>query len=230
MTGHIAPHPGSQPCKNIRTHVSCSMTGGSCVYTDARRFWSHGIPCGSGARKGVARARGRSARSGARRNLWRECECGGHASRQLLLDQGVLRGVGNIYADESLWRAKDSSCAPGRAPDAEAGRSTAPRAPDYSGKGNRDARVVDLRFLDAEGEPGEYQRRHRAYGREGKPCYRCRTLIRRTIVAGRSSYFCPRCQRALRGSAVTLPLPKRRIKRRKTADRSKRNKQRPLLS
>jgi formamidopyrimidine-DNA glycosylase len=49
-------------------------------------------------------------------------------------------------------------------------------------------------FLDADGEPGEYQRRHRAYGREGKQCYRCKTPIRRTIVAGRSSYFCPKCQ------------------------------------
>jgi hypothetical protein len=85
-------------------------------------------------------------------------------------------------------------------------------------------------FLDAEGEPGEYQRRHRAYGREGKPCYRCKTPIRRTIVAGRSSYFCPSCQRAPRDSAVTLPLPKRRIKQRKTADRSRRSERRPLLS
>ena len=53
-------------------------------------------------------------------------------------------------------------------------------------------------FLDAEGEPGEYQRHHRVYGREGKRCFRCRTAIRRVIVAGRSSHFCPKCQPAPR--------------------------------
>src|SRR6266403_2184033 len=53
-------------------------------------------------------------------------------------------------------------------------------------------------FLDAEGEPGEYQRHHRVYGREGKRCFRCGTAIRRVIVAGRSSHFCPKCQPAPR--------------------------------
>jgi formamidopyrimidine-DNA glycosylase len=52
--------------------------------------------------------------------------------------------------------------------------------------------------VDSQGQPGEFQLRHRAYGREGKPCSRCGTKIRRIIVAGRSSYFCPACQRAPR--------------------------------
>ena len=67
-------------------------------------------------------------------------------------------------------------------------------------------------FLDAEGQPGEYQRHHRAYGREGQSCYRCAALIRRAIVAGRSSYFCPKCQRAPRG-CPTLPLPRKTAKK-----------------
>jgi formamidopyrimidine-DNA glycosylase len=67
-------------------------------------------------------------------------------------------------------------------------------------------------FLDAEGEPGEYQRHHRAYGREGKACHRCRTSVRRGIVAGRSSYFCPKCQPAPRGFAP-LPLVAKRRKK-----------------
>jgi formamidopyrimidine-DNA glycosylase len=67
-------------------------------------------------------------------------------------------------------------------------------------------------FLDAEGEPGEYQRHHRAYGREGKSCHRCKTLIRRAIVAGRSSYFCPQCQPAPRGCKA-LPLPGKKRQR-----------------
>jgi formamidopyrimidine-DNA glycosylase len=119
--------------------------------------------------------------------------------KALLLDQSVLRGVGNIYADESLWRA--------RIHPAKTGCSLK--------LGDLKKLYVDLQkilrkaillrgssisdFLDVEGIPGEYQRHHRAYGREGEACFRCKTPIRRVIVAGRSSYFCPNCQKPPRG-------------------------------
>ncbi len=54
-------------------------------------------------------------------------------------------------------------------------------------------------FLDADGEPGEYQLHHRVYGREGEKCFRCKTVIRRGIVAGRSSFYCEVCQKPPRG-------------------------------
>jgi formamidopyrimidine-DNA glycosylase len=57
-------------------------------------------------------------------------------------------------------------------------------------------------FLDSEGNPGEYQLRHRVYGRKGKPCPRCKTPLRRAVVAGRGSYFCPRCQPAPRARST----------------------------
>ena len=128
--------------------------------------------------------------------------------KALLLDQSVLRGLGNIYADEGLWRAKIHPAQLG----AELPRKQVEtlwrslqeilrKAIALGGSSISD-------FLDAEGEPGEYQRRHRAYGREGKSCHRCRTVIRRGIVAGRSSYFCPKCQRAPRGF-VAVPLSSR---------------------
>ncbi len=216
MTGHIAPHPGSQPCQK-HTHACFLLDDGRELrYTDARRFGRmaylgeaalaeelHGLgadPLEVNAEEFVARMRMRRARI-----------------KALLLDQGVLRGVGNIYADESLWRAKIHPARLGA-------RLTRKQAEAlHHALRNILEKAIVMRgssisdFLDAQGEPGEYQRRHRAYGREGKPCYRCRTPIRRTIVAGRSSYFCPRCQRAPRGSAVKLPLPKRKIKQRKTA-------------
>jgi formamidopyrimidine-DNA glycosylase len=53
-------------------------------------------------------------------------------------------------------------------------------------------------YVDSDGNRGEFQFRHRVYQREGKPCVRCREKIRRVIVAGRSSHFCPRCQPAPR--------------------------------
>jgi len=229
MTGHIAPHPGSQPCKK-HTHACFLLDDGRELrYTDARRFGRmaylsgaaleeelYGLgadPLEVSTKEFVVRMRMRRARV-----------------KALLLDQGVLRGVGNIYADESLWRAKIHPARLGAGLTRKQAEALhhALRAILEKAIAMRGSSISD--FLDAEGEPGEYQRRHRAYGREGKPCYRCRTPIRRTIVAGRSSYFCPSCQRAPRASAVTLPLPKQKIKQQKTADHSKRNRQRPLLS
>jgi formamidopyrimidine-DNA glycosylase len=118
--------------------------------------------------------------------------------KALLLDQRILRGIGNIYADESLFRAR---LHPARIAEnitkqqllilhekvqqvlEEAIRSRGSSISDY---------------VDSEGKRGEFQLRHRVYQREGKPCFRCKTKIRRVIVAGRSSHFCPRCQPAPR--------------------------------
>jgi formamidopyrimidine-DNA glycosylase len=123
--------------------------------------------------------------------------------KALLLDQHVLRGVGNIYADESLWRAKIHPARLG------ARLSRAQAAGLHRALQKILRRAIALRgssisdFVDADGRPGDYQRRHRAYGREGKPCARCGTRIRRMLVADRGSYFCPRCQRAPRGRGET---------------------------
>src|SRR5260370_5939854 len=114
--------------------------------------------------------------------------------KALLLDQGVLRGVGNSYAEESLWRAKIQPARLGTRLTRKQAEALhhALRAILEKAIALRGSSIID--FLDAEGEPGEYQRRHRAYGREGKPCYRCKTPIGRVIVAGPGSYFFPQCQ------------------------------------
>jgi formamidopyrimidine-DNA glycosylase len=229
MTGHIAPHPASQPCEK-HTHACFLLDDGRELrYTDARRFGRmayleevalqeelHGLgadPLAVSAEEFVARIRARRARI-----------------KALLLDQGVLRGVGNIYADESLWRAKIHPARLGARLTRKQAEALhhALRAILEKAIAMRGSSISD--FLDAEGEPGEYQRRHRAYGREGKRCYRCGKPIRRAIVAGRSSYFCPRCQPAPRGSALTLPLPMRRSKQGKKSSSSKRTERRHLLS
>ena len=126
--------------------------------------------------------------------------------KALLLDQSVFRGIGNIYADESLWQARiHPARLAARLNSAELERlRKAIRRVLQQAIQDRGSSISN--FVDAEGQPGEYQQRHRAYGREGKPCFRCRTKIRRAIVAGRSSYFCPHCQpaprraRAIRGA------------------------------
>jgi formamidopyrimidine-DNA glycosylase len=125
--------------------------------------------------------------------------------KALLLDQHVLCGIGNIYADESLWTARIH-------PAHIAARLGAERL-DELWRAMRGVlrHAIKMRgssisdFVDADGNPGSYQQRHCAYDREGEPCPRCGTAIRRAMVAGRSSYFCSRCQPA--------PRAKRRARR-----------------
>jgi formamidopyrimidine-DNA glycosylase len=207
MTGQIAPSPVGQP-QEKHTHVCLLLDDGRELrYTDARRF---------GRIAYLTKALLAEELSGfgadpleVSKEEFANRICGRRARiKALLLDQSVLRGVGNIYADESLWKAKIH---PARLGAKLSGKQTETlrRALQHI---LRKAIVLHgssiSDFLDAEGEPGEYQRHHRAYGREGKTCHRCKTPIRRAIVAGRSSYFCPRCQPSPHGFA-TLPLPRR---------------------
>jgi formamidopyrimidine-DNA glycosylase len=210
MTGQIAPAPAAQPLEK-HTHVCLLLDDGRELrYTDARRF-------GRIAYLTKALLAEELAGFGAdplevNKREFADRICGRRARiKALLLDQGVLRGVGNIYADESLWRAKIHPARLAANLNKKQVETLRRVLQDILQKAIvlRGSSISD--FLDAEGQPGEYQRHHRAYGREGKNCYRCKTPIRRAIVAGRSSYFCPRCQPSPRGFAM-LPLPRRKGK------------------
>jgi formamidopyrimidine-DNA glycosylase len=211
MTGQIAPTSSAQP-REKHTHVCLLLDDGRELrYTDARRFgriaYLTEAPLSEELKGFGADPLEVSDVEFASRICRRRARI-----KALLLDQGVLRGVGNIYADESLWRAKIHPARLGAQISKEQAKSLRRTLRGILQKAivMRGSSISD--FLDAEGEPGEYQRHHRAYGREGKACYRCKTRIRRAIVAGRSSYFCPKCQPTPRGFAV-LPLPKKKAKR-----------------
>jgi formamidopyrimidine-DNA glycosylase len=115
--------------------------------------------------------------------------------KSALLNQKLLRGVGNIYADESLFRA-------GIRPR----RRASVISRQQLGKLHAAVREV-LReaialggssisdYVDADGEEGFFQLQHRVYGREGEPCLVCRNVIRRVVLAGRSSHYCANCQK-----------------------------------
>lgn len=207
MTGQIAPTPAGQPLEK-HTHVCLVLDDGRELrYTDARRF-------GRIAYLTKALLAEELTGFGAdplevSKEEFADRICGRRSRiKALLLDQSVLRGVGNIYADESLWRARLHPARLGAKLSRNQAETLRRVLQDILQKAIvlRGSSISD--FFDAEGEPGEYQRHHRAYGREGKNCYRCKTPIRRAIVAGRSSYFCPRCQPSPRGFAV-LPLPRK---------------------
>ena len=115
--------------------------------------------------------------------------------KSALLNQNLLRGVGNIYADESLFRA-------GVRPRRRAAsltrkelaqlyvtvREVLKEAIALGGSSVSD-------YVGADGEEGFFQLQHRVYGREGEPCLGCKTPIKRVVIAGRSSHYCPTCQK-----------------------------------
>lgn len=220
MTGQIVTCPPEAPVAP-HTHVFLALDDGRELrYTDIRRFGRMAIlpeaeqaavlgplglePLEASAEEFAARMAGRRARV-----------------KALLLDQHVLRGMGNIYTDESLWRAKIHPARLG----ATLKRNEMQRL--YRAVQTVLAEAIRLRgssisdYVDSDGQPGEFQLRHRVYQREGKKCARCGAAIHRMIVAGRSSYFCPRCQPAPR-----TRKPRSRARASRNANASRRSKER----
>ncbi|MCM0619665.1 bifunctional DNA-formamidopyrimidine glycosylase/DNA-(apurinic or apyrimidinic site) lyase [Nocardioides bruguierae] len=121
------------------------------------------------------------------------------AIKRQLLDQNLVSGVGNIYADEALWRARLHGERPGD-------RLTRAQVSELLGHARdvmRDALAqggtsFDALYVNVNGESGYFDRSLHAYGREGEPCLRCGTPVRRVAFMNRSSYFCPTCQPAPR--------------------------------
>ncbi len=115
--------------------------------------------------------------------------------KPLLLNQSFLRGLGNIYVDEALFRA-------GIHPRAIASRLSAERAQRLY-QAIRDTLILAIEhggssisdYVDADNKPGNLQLLHQVYGREGKPCPECGTPIRRIVIAQRGTHYCPKCQR-----------------------------------
>lgn len=197
MTGQIVTCP---PDARIapHTHVFFVLDDGRELrYTDVRRFGRIRI-LANGAREALLGEFGLDPLEASERDFRASIHSRRAQIKAMLLDQHVLRGIGNIYTDESLWRARIH-----------------PRRLGANLKDNELRRLfravqqvlteaIRLRgssvsdYVDSNGEPGEFQLRHRVYMREGKKCFRCGAKIRRVIVAGRSSHFCPQCQAAPR--------------------------------
>jgi formamidopyrimidine-DNA glycosylase len=117
--------------------------------------------------------------------------------KTLLLDQRLLAGLGNIYADEVLYRARVRPTRPGgELSREEVKRLRAAIGPVLSaGIAAGGTSLNDLAYLLPNGEAGDYLARLRVYGREGEACRKCGSPIERVVVGGRSSFFCPTCQR-----------------------------------
>ena len=126
--------------------------------------------------------------------------------KRLLLDQTLVSGIGNIYADEALWRAELHGDRPGDRLRPIQVRRVLAEARAVMGAALREGGTsFDALYVNVNGESGYFDRSLHAYGREGLPCDRCGSPIRRQEFMNRSSYFCPVCQ--------TVPRPRRSRRR-----------------
>jgi formamidopyrimidine-DNA glycosylase len=115
--------------------------------------------------------------------------------KRILLDQTVVSGVGNIYADEALWRSRLHGERLGtrlRAVDVR--RLLSDVRAVMAAALQQGGTSFDALYVDVNGQSGYFDRSLHAYGQEGRPCSRCGTPIVRTAFMNRSSYWCPRCQ------------------------------------
>ncbi len=128
------------------------------------------------------------------------------AVKRSLLDQELVSGIGNIYADEALWRSKVH----GERHAAALSKPALGRLVDHA----RDVMLealeqggtsFDALYVNVNGASGFFDRSLNAYGREGRPCPRCGAPIRREAFMNRSSYSCPRCQPRPKGTVIVLP-------------------------
>jgi len=190
MTGRLIVNGETGPY----TRALFELDEGTLVYNDPRQFgrieWSEGLP------ERVARL-GPDALTVSEDEFLALLRKRRHALvKPLLLNQAFLRGLGNIYADEALFAA-------GIHPRADAARFSKPRARRLHGAivevlqaaiASKGSSISD--YVYDEGRQGGYQIHLLAYGRTGEPCERCGTAIRRIVLGGRGTHYCPKCQRA----------------------------------
>ena len=121
--------------------------------------------------------------------------------KRALLDQTLISGVGNIYADEALWRARLHGARPTDALTGPAAGRLLGHVRDVLGEAIKQGGTsFDELYVNVNGESGYFDRSLNVYGREGEPCRRCGAPIRREAFMNRSSYSCPRCQPRPRGA------------------------------
>jgi formamidopyrimidine-DNA glycosylase len=194
MTGQFTVAPQRAPLQP-HTHVRMLFEGGAeeIRYRDPRRFGRLHC-CTREQLERVFASLGPDAPQITLAEFFRSMRGRRGAIKGWLLNQKMLAGLGNIYADEALFKAGIHPLAqPGKIPEAAARRlhravkEVLARAVASQGTSFRD-------YIDIEGRPGNFLPRLKVYQRTGEPCRRCGHGIRRVVVGGRSSHFCPNCQ------------------------------------
>jgi formamidopyrimidine-DNA glycosylase len=217
MTGQLITIPRDAPAA-AHTHVYFELDDGRDLrYIDPRRFGRMALVSADGHDELLGHLGAEPLEIS--EDEFREKLAGRRARiKALLLDQSVLRGMGNIYSDECLWwsHIHPSRLAANLDRDEVRRLHKAVRKVLNEAIAKRGSSISNYR--DSDGNPGEFQARHRVYQRTGKKCFRCGILIRHSIVAGRSTHFCPQCQPA--------PRSRRAPRKRATTRKSKSTRRR----
>lgn len=197
MTGSLRVYPKPPP-RRPHDHVDLVLDDGTLLrYHDPRRFGAMLLVRGSGAEHPLLAHLGPEPFDAAfdEGYLWRALRSRTAAIKLALMDNTVVVGVGNIYANESLFRAGIRPTTPARkvtrakiAKLVDAVRAVLAAAIDSGGSTLRD-------YVDAGGRPGQAQLGYFVYDREGEACKVCGTPIRLRRLGARASYYCPACQR-----------------------------------
>ncbi len=220
MTGKISVCAPETPVP-LHTHVFLALDDGRELrYNDVRRFGRMAL-LANGAHERVLGGLGVEPLEVGEAEFRTRIQGRKSRIKAVLLNQSVVRGIGNIYADESLWRARIHPEKIGaRLQDDELRRLH--RAVQHILREAirlRGSSISD--YVDLDGGRGEFQQKHRAYQHDGKKCFRCGTIIRRIIVAGRSTHFCPQCQTAPAKPRKPRKLAKQRSRKRVSRSRRK---------
>jgi formamidopyrimidine-DNA glycosylase len=203
MTGNVEhPARGGLATDPYRRAVVRLDDGSDVAYRDVRRFgtWALLEPGELDDYFAARRLGGEPLERGfTTRALTQALEGRRAPIKAALLDQRAAAGVGNIYADEALWRARIHPLRPAGSLDgAEIGRlRKAIRAALEMGIARQGATLRDYR--DPEGRRGRMQEEFKVYGRAGEPCPRCGTPIEKTRAGGRGTWYCPHCQTLVPG-------------------------------
>jgi formamidopyrimidine-DNA glycosylase len=204
MTGRLQFEGTPEPCRR-HTHVIFSLDAPACWlhFSDPRRFGKLKLIQDNAA---PAPDLGPDPMEVPWEEFYKLLH--GHRSmlKALLLNQRFLRGLGNIYADESLFRAGTHPAALG------SGLSRARAERLYGAIRETLSEAIELggssisSYVNAQGRAGRFQQVHQVYQRTGEPCFACGTPIRRTVIASRSTHFCPRCQTRGKRRGLKPPL------------------------
>jgi formamidopyrimidine-DNA glycosylase len=218
MTGQIAIISPDAPVHK-HTHVFLALDDGRELrYTDVRRFGRMALLSGE-EQESVLGGLGLEPLEISEKEFGARIQARDSHIKALLLNQSVVRGMGNIYSDEALWRSKIHPRKSGsKLSDAEvrtlhrAMQAILQEAIRLKGSSMSDYQGTD-------GERGTFQQRHKIYGRDGEKCFRCKSVIRHATVAGRSTHFCAKCQPAPRAKRkrvhATAKPARRKISSRK---------------
>ena len=196
MTGRVLIQSKSAPRPN-HTHVVLDLGDRELRFADARRFGQFDVFIRTDEKKHAALAalgpdpivHGIDVVAFAARAKGKKATL-----KAFLLDQTVLAGVGNIYASEALWRAKLKPTLRAHRLTAESAKRLAAAVDETLRSSLEKGGTTFSDFIAADGAEGYNVDYLWVYGREGEPCLRCKTLIRRAVHQGRVTYYCPTCQ------------------------------------